>query len=36
MRDVVSVAAMSTEGITVAELDALVERLPEPERRRAS
>ena len=36
MRDVVSVAATSTEGISVAELDALVERLPEPERRRAS
>jgi 4'-phosphopantetheinyl transferase len=36
MRDVVSVAATSTEGISVAELDALTERLPEPERRRAT
>jgi 4'-phosphopantetheinyl transferase len=36
MRDVVTVAATSTEGISTAELDALIERLPEPERRRAS
>jgi 4'-phosphopantetheinyl transferase len=36
MRDVVTVAATSTEGISAAELDALVDRLPEPERQRAS
>ncbi len=36
MRDVVTVAATSTEGISAAEIDALMERLPEPERRRAS
>ena len=36
MRDVVTVAATSTEGISTAELDALTERLSEPERRRAS
>ncbi|HTC69765.1 MAG TPA: 4'-phosphopantetheinyl transferase superfamily protein [Acidothermaceae bacterium] len=36
MRDVVTVAATSTEGISAADIDALIHRLPEPERRRAS